>query len=338
MNGLGTCKVLLFYLLYMNMGLSRLGFGLSSIAGSGNYAYQQKLIRTAIDNGVSHFDVAPFYGSGDAEKILGKILASTSDHVTIATKYGLTAFGASASGSAIRKLARPIFRKISGLKKLAAAFVSQTHHPELVNYQAGALTKSLDVSINNLGRPIDIFLLHDVKENIATDPALLAELSMAKELAKTMQNGISGSMDSLINMSNLYAQNYTVFQLENSLTSYADIGCLKKNGSRIITHRSIQGGLQALNFLMESRPGFKHIWKREIGIDPKNQDEIAQILIELALHENPAGTILFSTTKVERIKMIASVVNNSYLSPMDCLKIRQLFNDVHIYDQEEVVN
>ncbi|UKT62243.1 aldo/keto reductase [Pedobacter mucosus] len=317
----------------MNNAISRLGFGLSSIAGSGNFSHQQKLIETAIDNGVTHFDVAPFYGSGDAEKILGKILATTSNEITITTKYGLTAFASSAGGSAIRKIARPLFRKISGLKKLASVFVSKAHAPQLTSYQPGALTKSLDDSIRNIGRPIDIFLLHDVNTNITSNEALLAELSLAKEHSKTVFNGISGSLDELESMSRAFPRDYTVFQTENSLTNGADLNILKKTGAKIITHRCIQGGLKALNFLMESRPGFRQIWKREIGIDPKNEDDIAKILIELALYENPTGTILFSTTKVERIKMIANVINTSYLSPMDCIRIRQLFNDVHISDK-----
>jgi aryl-alcohol dehydrogenase-like predicted oxidoreductase len=48
------------------------------------------LIRSAVDLGVTFFDTAQVYGPFTNEKLVGDALAPVSDHVVIATKFGLT--------------------------------------------------------------------------------------------------------------------------------------------------------------------------------------------------------------------------------------------------------
>jgi aryl-alcohol dehydrogenase-like predicted oxidoreductase len=317
----------------MKTNLSRLGFGLSSIAGSGNFSHQEALIKTAIDNGIMHFDVAPYYGSGDAEKILGDILLTCPETVTITTKFGLIPFDGGRGGNLLRSTLRPVFRQFKFLKKAATSIVSRSKassHPVKKEFEKGALLASIDASIKKLNRPVDIFLLHDADISFARNMDVVHELDLVRNAGKTILTGISGSEETLLDIINWRQQSYSVCQLENSLAHKVNIEKLSVNNTKVITHRAIQGGLKDLNFLIHKRPGFKRIWERETGIDPLNSDLLSQVLLELALNENPNGTVLFSTTSIKRVKSAASALNSPILDKEVSFKIRQLFDGVYI--------
>lgn len=314
----------------MTMNISRLGFGLSSIAGSGNFSHQEKLIKTAIENGITHFDVAPYYGSGDAEKILGNILATCSEKVTITTKFGLAPLSGGRGGSMLRSLLRPVFGKVSFLKRIATSALKSNKDPQEKVFKNGALSASVEESVHKLRRPIDILLLHDANIQMARNFEIIEELDLARKGGNVCLTGISGDATSVLDAVVWRPQTYTVAQLENSLAIKAPIDQLYSYGATVITHRAIQSGLKELTFLIQKRPGFKEVWQREIGIDPFSSENLAQIFIEMALMENPKGTILFSSTKSERIKGIARAVNFPMLGMEGCNKIRNIFDSVHI--------
>jgi aryl-alcohol dehydrogenase-like predicted oxidoreductase len=78
--------------------VSALGFGCMNLSfGYGPAADKQqaiKVIRAAVERGVTFFDTAEVYGPFTNEEVVGKALAPFRDQVVIATKYGfdLTAF------------------------------------------------------------------------------------------------------------------------------------------------------------------------------------------------------------------------------------------------------
>ena len=71
---------------------SAVGFGCWAVGGDWNNTTDQasiEAIRKAIDVGVNFFDVAPVYGFGHAEEILGKALEGRRQRVLIGSKCGL---------------------------------------------------------------------------------------------------------------------------------------------------------------------------------------------------------------------------------------------------------
>jgi len=52
-----------------------------------------KILRSAVDLGVTHFDTAALYGFGSNESLLGEVLAPFRDQLHIATKCGMTGVG-----------------------------------------------------------------------------------------------------------------------------------------------------------------------------------------------------------------------------------------------------
>lgn len=73
--------------------ISAMGYGCWSVASynwsGGETSVAVKAIETSIDEGVNFFDVAPVYGYGDSETLLGKALKGHRNHVLVATKCGL---------------------------------------------------------------------------------------------------------------------------------------------------------------------------------------------------------------------------------------------------------
>ena len=70
---------------------SSFGFGTAYLGRRHGLRDGSKLLSAAFDGGITHFDTAPMYGLGLAERILGRFLTGRRDAVTVATKVGLPA-------------------------------------------------------------------------------------------------------------------------------------------------------------------------------------------------------------------------------------------------------
>ena len=75
----------------MDWQVSEIGLGtwqLGADWGNVDDAIAEKVLRTAVESGVTFFDTADCYGEGLSEKRLGKFFKSCPENVTIATKLG----------------------------------------------------------------------------------------------------------------------------------------------------------------------------------------------------------------------------------------------------------
>lgn len=117
------------------------------------HLYRQKdrlsLLQAAIDQGFSHFDTAPYYGFGMAERDLGYVLKQY-PHITVTTKVGLYSPGGefqSSMGIYLRK----------GLGKVYAPLSTPA-----IDFSLKRAQKSLEGSLQRLRRErIELFLLHE---------------------------------------------------------------------------------------------------------------------------------------------------------------------------------
>src|SRR5580658_7390305 len=74
------------------LDVSAIGLGCMSVSGAYGETPDReamiRLIRSAVEQGVSFFDTAEVYGPFRNEEIVGEALAPLRDHVVIATKFG----------------------------------------------------------------------------------------------------------------------------------------------------------------------------------------------------------------------------------------------------------
>ncbi len=149
--------------------ISRLGFGCARIVGGSEMAATRRLIETALECGIRHFDTAPSYGGGQSEAVLGDILAGVAG-VTIATKLGIPR-PAQAGAMPLRqrlyrRFMRPVLAAAPGLKRALIAVASSRPRPGESPaprhvLTAGMAQRSLDESERLLRRRPDIVLLHE---------------------------------------------------------------------------------------------------------------------------------------------------------------------------------
>ena len=132
-----------------SLSVSRFTFGTASLFNVGAAQRRRGLLSAAYDQGFTHFDTAPLYGFGVAERDLKPFLAAHPD-ATVATKVGIyppggvnqapvTVFLRKALGRALPAISRPI-----------------------VDWSVARARDTLEGSLRRLGRErVDLYLLHE---------------------------------------------------------------------------------------------------------------------------------------------------------------------------------
>src|SRR3954449_5791318 len=69
--------------------VSVLGFGCAGLTARNDRPDALRLLESAFDEGITHFDIARLYGLGHAEAILGEFIQNKRDRVTVTTKLGI---------------------------------------------------------------------------------------------------------------------------------------------------------------------------------------------------------------------------------------------------------
>lgn len=147
---------------------SKLGFGTARLHHMGSSKDRQRLLAAAFDLGLHHFDTAPSYGHGLAERELQTFLRPRRNSFTVATKYGIPAAGwiARAPLSAVRPAL--VLQKVANKVGLAREV-----WPELT---PEGLRRTVEDSLRRLKVDvIDIHFLHEANLQRATRPQELAE-------------------------------------------------------------------------------------------------------------------------------------------------------------------
>ena len=71
-----------------DLDVSRVGLGCNNFGGRLDRDATAAVVAAALDVGVTFFDTADTYGSGDSERFIGEALGDRRDEVVIATKFG----------------------------------------------------------------------------------------------------------------------------------------------------------------------------------------------------------------------------------------------------------
>jgi len=174
-----------------------LGFGCAGLLRLPTPWQREKLLRTAIDAGITHFDVARSYGAGAAEGILGSSLKGQLDRVTVATKFGFPCGVPARRQVAIQSAARWVANWHPALKKV----LKRSHVPagdRHYDYSAGEMERSLATSLKELraGR-IDLFFIHEPRAADRVPGDLGEALRSLKKKGEIGAFGLSALPDDL---------------------------------------------------------------------------------------------------------------------------------------------
>ncbi len=153
---------------------SVLGFGCASLGSRISRKTGLRSLEQAYEAGVTWYDVAPPYGAGEAEPILGEFLRGRRQRVQVCTKVGLTHPERNGVMRLVYAAARPLAGRIKGLRQRFRSMPSTRYQKAVLD--AGSITASIDRSLSRLKTDhVDVFALHDPAEaDVASDEVLRA--------------------------------------------------------------------------------------------------------------------------------------------------------------------
>ncbi|HZJ26983.1 MAG TPA: aldo/keto reductase [Acidimicrobiia bacterium] len=148
--------------------VSEVGFGTWTLASDwwGEIEDKDRLLRTALDAGITFFDAAPVYGpEGAGEQVLADLLTDHGDEIVLTTKCG---YDINSSRATPGQSARP-----------------HDWRPESIRAQ-------LDASLRRLGVDhIDLYQLHNTRIEPILDDELWATLADQREAGKIREIGVA---------------------------------------------------------------------------------------------------------------------------------------------------
>ena len=150
-------------------GFGTLGYGTASLASRVSLRDSKRLLESAFDAGLTHFDTARSYGFGDAELALGHFLAGKREHVTVTTKVGIRPPRRSGQLLLAKALARQAVALAPGVRSLFRRGAGKLVEHEC--FGTDAMRLNLETSLRQLRTEyVDVLLLHEPSlDTLATE-------------------------------------------------------------------------------------------------------------------------------------------------------------------------
>ncbi len=254
---------------------------------------RQQLLGEAFEQGIAHFDTARMYGLGMAEAELGRFARGRRDEITIATKFGIEP-----GAPRLARLQAPARAAVARVPALRAALKRGGGRPrEPRRYDAPAARRSLETSLRELGTDhVDCFFVHDPAPGDLVDLEGLAELCGELEQRGLVRAwGISGDPDPCVPL----AAAVDVLQVRDEIFAPTHPGAAI--APRTISFGVLGRPLARIQGHLASSPERRARWQSEVGRDCGRPEALASLLLQDALERNREGTVLFATTRRERI-------------------------------------
>jgi D-threo-aldose 1-dehydrogenase len=289
------------------IGTSSLGFGCAYLAGGFETSRNVKLVLSAYDSGIRHFDVAPLYGLGTAENVLGRSLRGTRQHVTIATKVGIGRPSISSSRSAIRVLTGPIRRAVR--RVWTPDTTRDSSRPaQRTDFSPVSVSASLDESLKRLQTDyVDLLLLHEVQHSDLTDE-MLAVLERRRQQGAFRALGLATEPAQVADISRAYPAVFDVFQCPWSVLDWRQK--LPSGARLMVTHRSLLRAFVPLKRWLTADSAARIRLEATTGQNLKDDGTLSRLLIGAALAANRRGIVLVASRRRKRIVENSSVADD----------------------------
>ncbi len=250
---------------------SKLIFGTANLFTAGFQKERQELLGSAIEIGITHFDTAPYYGFGTAERDLSFILKGERS-ATVTTKVGIYP-----PGGENQSWAGVFFRKAGG--RIWPALSRPT-----VDFSIDRARAALHGSLRRLGREcIDLYLLHQPRFD------LIATEEWQNWLGTCMKEGKIKAFG--VDIPDHHLQDYlqradligTVIQTKDSLEE-------RQADAIIATGRHLQITYGYLSSAASGKGGKPPL-----------------TVLEEALVRNTSGAVIVSTRRKERVRQLLRI-------------------------------
>jgi D-threo-aldose 1-dehydrogenase len=298
---------------------TNLGFGTTSMMGLASTQERLAILESAFDAGIRHFDTAPYYGYGEAERIVGECFRARRDQITITTKYGL-------QPPAVLKLrwvnhtARSVLRGFPFLRKRLSRQAHALSNKGLFN--SGEAQRSLDRSLAALKTDyVDLFLLHEPSFDDAASDEMTRFLEEELRKGRVLAFGCSGDAHVMHRIAAAGIPTAGWLQFEDSSLK-RNIEAIRSCGMKSITYGSFKA-LASLRHKLNSEVTYRE-WDETLGCDCRSEATLAGLLQAAALMRNHNGIVLFSTRKKEHIASAVKVASGELFSREQILRFDEL--------------
>lgn len=285
-----------------------LGFGCASLYALPSAQHRRTMLEAAYELGIRHFDVAPTYGLGIAEKELADFLHHRPD-VTVATKFGLRP---SILGRIAGATQHPVRQGLSRLPAIQARMrgAARRQDPGVLDrilyterdYSVAAARRSLLDSLRVLRRDhIDHFLIHEP----AGYP--ITHLEVVEYLEQCRRDGLIGSWGpagdlSRMNPALAYICDHAgVQQFPYDLVQGA---AGRPAAPHTVTYGFISAALPRVEQALANSPALSRHCTELLDADVTDRRTVIWLLARDAFRNNPFGTVLASTTKLGHLRLI----------------------------------
>lgn len=290
---------------------TRLGYGCSSLMAGIGRRESLRLLETAYDAGIRHFDVAPIYGYGEAESCLGDFLERHRRDVTLTTKYGIAPPKRGGLLRTGRRLAAPVFERIPALKRrlvraagaIAAPGTKSAFSPE----EARA---SLENSLRLLRTDfLDLWLLHEPEAGDLGDERLLTYLHELVSQGRIGAFGVGSDSAKLPALLRERAAYCRVIQHDWSvLDTFEPV-----SQAFHIHHRALTDRFRTVHEGLLNNPRRLHIWSEAVNLDLARREQLAALMLKAALVLHPKTILLVSSKNPAHIRQNVHVAEDASL-------------------------
>jgi D-threo-aldose 1-dehydrogenase len=301
------------------------GFGCSSLTAT-DPSNANRVLETAFDAGVRHFDTARYYGYGEGEGILGRFLNGRRSEVTITTKFGIepphrtTALG----------VGLYVGRRVVRLLPFVRGFL-QRGTKSLVKSGAFSVQqaqRSLETSLRELSTDhIDFYLLHDYIVSEQPPDELLAFLEDCVTAGKIHSFGIGTGFENVLQVVERQPRLCSILQFQNSVLTRTCDRLPRDNWDRlVITHGALGGSYRSVLTFLEAHMDVAKDWTAKLGCHRLDEDNLSALMLNYAADANPRGMVLFSSRDPARVRRNVKAVLEPDFSPEQIAVFGELVN------------
>lgn len=276
-----------------------LGYGCSQLMARAGRAESLRLLETAFDAGVTHYDVARLYGYGAAESAVGDFIAGKRDRVTVATKLGLLPPRGGRALGLLKAGARRAVAVAPRLRGAVRGAAARTVRPG--RFGVADARASLETSLAELRTDyVDLLLLHECRPEDVTDE-LLGFLDACVEEGRARAVGIATGPRASADILAARPRAAGAVQVENGVTARTSEAHPELWRARVLTHSAL-AGLGALHDHVSSSPETAGSWSAALQEDCTERATLGRLMLAWACFANPGGTVLFSSRSPEHIR------------------------------------
>ncbi len=289
---------------------SRIGFGGTTLKGGAEKADNIKNLEKAFEMGILHYDVAPSYGLGVAEGILGEFIKNKRSQVTVTTKVGLARPKNPATLARLRSLVRPLVSFAPSLRRFLGRSVQQASGSSRTHFEMGHVRRSVEQSFRELGTDyVDVLLLHEITPNDVTDELrtylddLVSKGMVLNYGIGSFRNEAEATVRACPDIAKIVQTSWTVGDRALDLSPHYPF---------LFTHGAVRP-MPKIKGWLAAKPEIQRALSAQIDADLSNPDELVRLMMAAALANNNDGIVLVSSTKATRLQEHINILEDRRL-------------------------